>query len=565
MIRRSFCTIILVFACAPAMAAGPEGDWFILGGNGSCWTSDKDHPAAKKLIERGRKGSPLNCVAFTPNDEWVTLVGGNEFYNSDDLPVSQKLSEWWKNHDIKEYRCVAFTPHGGWVALTDTSIYATESIPEAAAKKLGELAKAGSDIRSIAFTPSGGWVILEGDSGAWHNGIPAEAAKKLDALVAEKTRVICTAFDYRGNWVFLTANNGVETNNAELPVVKRIHQLSNQKSTLKWVAFTPGEYPGEYTILRQPTDYLKAVLTTDFTHPKGKVEEWIIYGPVAPEFGGQREMKTTLIPGGKIVDELSVLKRPLLLARITDAPKQLHTTLTFEGTLVARQMVPAIPGRKAPPALSEVDFKHFTRASESVNFEDKAFQQWLDKYKLRRAKDERDITFARRAYSFIRHHFEYEYPAPDNGHVTSVCELGKSDCGGLSCAMIATLRANGIPARMLLGRWAATQPPADKTTGEIYGNWHVKSEFFAAGTGWVPLDMAAAVTDKDRGEFAHFGNDHGDFITMFPDQDYELDTFVSGKSRGYGMQGLAWWFKGDGVGDIKTKEYWSVTKEPVKK
>lgn len=562
--RLSLAITFLLFFVPTAAAASPEGDWFILGGNGGCWTSDKDHPAAKKLIERGRKGCPLNCVAFTPNDEWITLVGGNEFYNSDELHISKKLAEWWKNPEAKVYKCVAFTPQGGWVALADENTFYAERIPPDALKKLDELRKDKVEIRAIAFTPTGGWVILEEEYGVWFGGIPEAAAKKLNELLNEKTRILCTAFDYCGNWVILSAGNGVWTNNPDLPVMKQLLGLKARNIILKWVAFTPGDYPGELMIVRQPTDRITAVLNLDVTRTGGKVEEWFVYGPVAPAFQGQSETKTTLSPSGAPIEEFSILKRHLLFSTVKDAPRHLHATLTIEGELFSRKMCPRAAGLSAATDLSPLDFAHYTRASEHVNYEAKSFQSWLDKNKLRRLPNERDVTFARRAYSFIRHNFTYEYPGGEP-HATAISERRTSDCGGLSCVMIAILRANGIPARMLLGRWAFSQGSPDRVTGEAYPQWHVKSEFFAKETGWVPLDMAAAVTDRDRGEYAHFGNDPGDFVTMFADQDYEVSNHVGGRYQGFGMQGMVWFWKGEGKEKFTEKEKWTVTRQPAVK
>jgi hypothetical protein len=101
--------------------------------------------------------------------------------------------------------------------------------------------------------------------------------------------------------------------------------------------------------------------------------------------------------------------------------------------------------------------------------------------------------------------------------------------------MVAVLRANRVPARMLFGRWAASQGPPDRATAAVYGQFHVKAEFFVRGVGWVSLDMAAATTDHGGGEFAHFGNEPGDFVTLFADQDFEVDSFVAGRVIGGGM------------------------------
>ena len=64
----------------------------------------------------------------------------------------------------------------------------------------------------------------------------------------------------------------------------------------------------------------------------------------------------------------------------------------------------------------------------------------------------------------MRSHFSYEFVPGRDLHATYVCKDGQSDCGGLSCAMVAVLRANGVPARLLQGRWAQSQTTGDKAS-----------------------------------------------------------------------------------------------------
>jgi len=81
------------------------------------------------------------------------------------------------------------------------------------------------------------------------------------------------------------------------------------------------------------------------------------------------------------------------------------------------------------------------------------------------------------------------------------------------------MRANGIPARLIGGRWADSQKGDD-------GKYHVKSEFFAKGVGWVPVDSSGAMTDASGNEYARLGHDAGDFIAMTTAEDLEVESFM---------------------------------------
>ncbi len=79
-----------------------------------------------------------------------------------------------------------------------------------------------------------------------------------------------------------------------------------------------------------------------------------------------------------------------------------------------------------------------------------------------------------------------------------------------------------------------------------YKQWHVKSEFFARGVGWIPVDMSSAIIEGNRSEFASFGNDPGDFVTLHLDHDLRLSTFVAGTHTVFGMQSHMYWWRGTG-------------------
>jgi transglutaminase-like putative cysteine protease len=141
---------------------------------------------------------------------------------------------------------------------------------------------------------------------------------------------------------------------------------------------------------------------------------------------------------------------------------------------------------------------------------------------------------------------------------SSVCKSSGSDCGGLSALFCAVMRASGVPARALVGRWARSDDPAETLGGEPYHQWHVKGEFFAKGIGWVPVDLASGVLhDKSAEGLRFFGDDAGDFLTFHLDTDLDVDTIHFGRKTVQNLQTPAYWVTGKGSADkpIVTEEW----------
>jgi hypothetical protein len=147
---------------------------------------------------------------------------------------------------------------------------------------------------------------------------------------------------------------------------------------------------------------------------------------------------------------------------------------------------------------------------------------------------------------------------------SQVCRAGQADCGGLTCLFASVLRANGVPARMLVGRWAESEKAGDKLNGFDYHQTHVKAEFFAQGIGWVPVDLAGGLSDGADREFAHFGDDPGDFLAFQVDEDFVVNPLGAGREIIWGMQNVAYWYfgKGDGKDEVY-KENWTVQRLPL--
>ena len=206
--------------------------------------------------------------------------------------------------------------------------------------------------------------------------------------------------------------------------------------------------------------------------------------------------------------------------------------------------------------LSPNEIAFYTKSSPSLDYGSPGFKTWMATSRLKREPGESEMNFARRAFVYIKHHDVYQYPTEQHS-ASQVCAVGKSDCGGMSSQFAALMRSQGVPARLIAGRWAESEKGKDVKV-------HVKAEFFAPTVGWVPVDCSVAVGDKNGPDFAFFGNEGGDFLTLGDDQDFVIDSFVSGQQHLTILQGVAHWWRGSGPStNSRYEERWTVIKEKL--
>jgi hypothetical protein len=333
-------------------------------------------------------------------------------------------------------------------------------------------------------------------------------------------------------------------------------------------AFVPlvqaAEPPG-YVVETTPTKTVEAVFSYSVQAPKLVAKEWIVFAPRLPEVPAQSRLKSTLEPGGKNAEDLSELRRPLIVARVPGKGREasLKLNVRYEATLHARKLVPLQPGMAAPvvPALTGAARAAALRTSTTLDHEAAAFQKWLDKHALRKRGGEGDVDFARRVFLHISKQTAYEYTPNLKREASSGCQGRATDCGGMSVLFVATLRANKVPARVLVGRWAESAKRGEKLGEVPYSQQHAKAEFYADGVGWVPVDLSSAVLhDKSREGLQFFANDPGDFIVLHVDPDLLVDTVHFGKKEIAWLQSATFWVTGGGTLDMTaTTEDWQVT------
>jgi len=305
--------------------------------------------------------------------------------------------------------------------------------------------------------------------------------------------------------------------------------------------------------------------------PLCKATEWIAFAPIPPQLPGQQSLSEARLTFGhtQVVGaewrELSPEHRLLLAAQVPADGLWLCKELTLRADyrlrLASRQLVE----RRAatdPVPLPGPEVHLYLAPTKTFNFNSPNFRRWLQANDLVRRDGERDLDFAWRAYTLIRRDYSYNYDPGQNRCNSEICQTSSTDCGGLSCLLAGTLRANGVPARALVGRWVKTnsKPDAPATTSSDVGEYHVKSEFYAKGVGWVPVDMSGAVSNKSADPLQFFGRFGGDFVTFHIDPDLIVDAGPFGKQSIEWMQSPVYWVSGEGSLKLETdKTVWEVT------
>ena len=260
------------------------------------------------------------------------------------------------------------------------------------------------------------------------------------------------------------------------------------------------------------------------------VTRWTAFLPEPPELPSQVKVKTFAEPAGRLIAEKSPLARKMrmfdfqIANPMTGAKLTLHQDI--QATLRSRKLVLLKEDEKPPavPALTAAERKFYLAPSKRVDFNRTDFQDWLDAKKLRRAKLETPLAFAVRVLKVIRSDYEYKYVPADERRASASCSQPATDCGGMSFIFVAAMRANAIPARVLIGRFARPRQLGSTPEDNDYDQPHVRAELHVAGIGWVCVDPASANRDKDRPLAEHIGDDPGDLLVLHVDLDLRLPT-----------------------------------------
>lgn len=273
---------------------------------------------------------------------------------------------------------------------------------------------------------------------------------------------------------------------------------------------------------------VNASITYEIKMRNFAVTQWMIFLPEPPELPSQKDVKVKATPGGKVLSEKSLLERKVRYLELPVAsPKRgtsVSMTLDISATLRSRNLVPLKPDEKPPVVapLTANERKYYLSSTPHVDFDTKAFQNWLDAKKLRMGKTEDPLEFAARILEVIRADYTYNYAAEEDKRASITCQGAKTDCAGMSYLFVGAMRANNVPARLLVGRQAYPRKAGSNPGQTDYDHPHIRVEMFLTDIGWIPVEPAYAHHWKSRPISTYIGHDPGDMIVLHVDVDLKL-------------------------------------------
>ncbi|MFO0950515.1 MAG: transglutaminase domain-containing protein [Isosphaeraceae bacterium] len=293
--------------------------------------------------------------------------------------------------------------------------------------------------------------------------------------------------------------------------------------------------------------------------------QWEVYFPAATEMSRQKSVKSSMEPSGGTVGDASRAHRPVMKARIPveslEGRQNVTVVVHYEGTLLARKLVPVGPGQAVTPVQPLNFMENFTYlgSTPTLDFRSTTFHSWLEQNQFLRGEGEGDVEFARRVYTAMLPMFGYR-DGVDPAPVSTLCGTGVLDCDTLSLVFVGALRAAGVPARVVYG-WP-TRPLRHEPGRPLSG--HTQAEFFAEGTGWVPVDLAYGVTHRDDDPMRYFGADGGDLLVVQVDPDYMVPHPNGTIERIVSIHpGPTSWAKGESKPDVAIRPLsWDVEVSP---
>ncbi len=207
----------------------------------------------------------------------------------------------------------------------------------------------------------------------------------------------------------------------------------------------------------------------------------------------------------------------------------------------------------------------YLRPTTECDYATNTFRNWKESNKFIRIPSEGEILFAQRVFRSLVNGYQYLYVPSQERTASALCQASKTDCGGLSILFATVMRSEGIPARVMSGRWAKSASDGETVDGQRYYHYHVIAEFYAHGVGWVPVDPSSAILhDKTEAKLTYFGQDPANFVVLHIDTGIEFDTEMYGDYRTAFFQIPLFWVKGTGTLDNRTlKEVGSIGSFPI--
>ena len=259
------------------------------------------------------------------------------------------------------------------------------------------------------------------------------------------------------------------------------------------------------------SERLRITYETSFAWPEGGGYSAVMDLPIPPETGAQHiESFTSTLKGQVETDEEGHRLLTTTLHHASGDERWVHWRVEITGVFQTRQLVDGPPKPSAQPIIPPAPGQ-FLSSTESINWKDGDFQDWLDSSGLRRAATESPVAYGERVYHYFQAHGRYTYPPVSAWTSAACCQRLRTDCGGFSLVFAAACRANRIPARLLVGQCFKARRLSDGMVALTDGRQaHVIAEFFDPTIGWIPEDISSTfLRAPGYPDLNFFGRDPG--------------------------------------------------------
>ena len=209
-------------------------------------------------------------------------------------------------------------------------------------------------------------------------------------------------------------------------------------------------------------------------------------------------------------------KRPYWSLLIPQAKLKSRTQIRVLRTVEGDRYEPHIVDGKATTIATpdEKLIKQLTGIFSHCDYNEPAFDNWMKTASLARRPGESALDFAWRVYEWMRKNIRYDATLPYPKGALDVARHGYGECGRQFELYSTILRANNVPVKGYYG----THP--SKQIKQL--NTHVWGEFYAEGTGWVPIDSAGVC-------FGYHSHQCIPFQTTFDIVPYHVVSAIAGK------------------------------------
>jgi hypothetical protein len=156
---------------------------------------------------------------------------------------------------------------------------------------------------------------------------------------------------------------------------------------------------------------------------------------------------------------------------------------------------------------------------------------------------------AQKFYNYVIDNIQYKAIGKGLKGAKATINSLSGECGDFSASFIALCRSSGIPARPIVGWWAAS------------GNdqYHVWAEFYLEGIGWLPVDPTVGQQPNQRNQY--FGKMDNRRIILNKGFNIQFIPPMPDGSTAQFLQAPLWWFWGKGDDNlVKFERIWIVQK-----